>query len=183
MNVRWPCIALLAVLTLSGCTTLDSGVGAGEPQPSEMDKLRERMDRAEDRLNGLQMEQARLQNDFDALSKSVRGADTVSRSDLADIERRIQLLDAARDAEKKAIIDQLSQRIAEIMNGRQAKESSIAADSKARTQTGYEHVVKPRETLSGIAAAYKTTAAALMKANNLKDASLLRPGQKLFVPE
>jgi LysM repeat protein len=42
--------------------------------------------------------------------------------------------------------------------------------------------VKSGDTLSGIAARYKTTVATLMKLNNIKDPRLLRVGQVLKLP-
>jgi len=45
------------------------------------------------------------------------------------------------------------------------------------------HTVKAGETLSRIARRYGTTAAALVQLNGLRDAGLIRPGQKLKLPQ
>jgi len=45
------------------------------------------------------------------------------------------------------------------------------------------HTVKPRETVSSIAAAYGVTVRDLAAANKLRDADLLHPGQKLSIPQ
>lgn len=48
--------------------------------------------------------------------------------------------------------------------------------------TTYYHLVKPGETLSGIAFHYGVSVAAIVKANNLANASLIYVGQKLVIP-
>jgi LysM repeat protein len=102
---------------------------------------------------------------------------------LADLQRQVQALDAARDSDRKAMIDQLSKKIADLMNGRAGSAAGGGAASATKTQTGYEHIVKQGETLSEIAAAYKTSVGAILKANGLKSASSIKVGQKLFIPE
>lgn len=52
------------------------------------------------------------------------------------------------------------------------------AAAVAETQT---HIVQPGEHLGTIAAQYETTTAALIQANQLADASLIRPGQRLVI--
>jgi putative chitinase len=44
------------------------------------------------------------------------------------------------------------------------------------------HVVKSGETLTGIAARYGVTIAALQEANGIKDPNLINAGQKLVIP-
>jgi LysM repeat protein len=100
---------------------------------------------------------------------------------LLDFEKRLQAVDAAREADKKYIIETISQKVAGIVNTRAA--SPPSAPSRRTSEYGYEHVVKAGETLSEIAAAYKTTTDAIVKANGLKDANSIRAGQKLFIPE
>jgi LysM repeat protein len=55
-------------------------------------------------------------------------------------------------------------------------------------QKGYYHVVASGETLTLISAAYRqngvnVTVAEIQKANGLTDKSVLRIGQKLFIPK
>ncbi len=63
--------------------------------------------------------------------------------------------------------------------GSEAKASSSGSSAKAKT-----HIVKRGETLSAIAAKNGVTTAALLKANGMtaKQASRIRPGQKLTIP-
>jgi N-acetylmuramoyl-L-alanine amidase len=44
------------------------------------------------------------------------------------------------------------------------------------------HVVKTGQSLSGIAVLYQTSVAALKRANDLKDASHIRTGQRIVIP-
>ena len=73
---------------------------------------------------------------------------------------------------------------------KKAEEAAAAAIAKAapRSERGYEHVVQKGETLWAIARAYReqgvgVTAENIRIANNLKKDSILRIGQKLFIPK
>jgi murein DD-endopeptidase MepM/ murein hydrolase activator NlpD len=57
-----------------------------------------------------------------------------------------------------------------------------AATPYARKPQGSFHVVKPGESLFGIAKAYDVSLEELLRANRLKDAGQIRPGQRIFVP-
>jgi LysM repeat protein len=50
---------------------------------------------------------------------------------------------------------------------------------KAKNQV---YVVKSGDTISEISRKYRTTTKAILKANNLKENSIIRPGQKLLIP-
>jgi LysM repeat protein len=172
------CMICITVL-LAGCATLFES----EPTTAQGETPDEKMARLDEQVAGLKMEQARLQQECDALSKSIQNMTASNQSQLSDLQHQVQAIDAARESDRKAIIDQLSKRIADMMNGRAASSSGSSASSSQKTQTGYEHVVKSGETLSAIATAYKTSVASIMKANNLKTANSIRVGQKLFIPE
>ena len=45
-----------------------------------------------------------------------------------------------------------------------------------------EHIVQPGESLSTIAAAYKVKLGDVMQLNGIKNANIIRPGQKLLIP-
>jgi LysM repeat protein len=57
-------------------------------------------------------------------------------------------------------------------------ETVATAEASAGTQI---HIVQPGEHLGAIAAQYDTTTAALTRANQLADASLIKPGQRLVI--
>jgi LysM repeat protein len=85
-------------------------------------------------------------------------------------------MDRARDKLRQDIVDTLSSKIAEVMQKQ-------ASASRVRVEEGYEHVVKPGETLSQIAAAYGASIDLIIKANNIRKPDEIRAGQKLFIPE
>jgi TolA-binding protein len=63
-----------------------------------------------------------------------------------------------------------------------------SAPAPVKTQMGYYHVVAGGETLIMIRDAYRekgvdVTASAIRKANGLTETSVLKPGQKLFIPK
>lgn len=58
----------------------------------------------------------------------------------------------------------------------QAKVNQLLGDEVTKTYT-----VKSGDTLSGIASKYKTTVAKLVKDNNIKNANLIYPGQKIVI--
>ena len=167
---------------LAGCATFESHE-SGAPDPTE--QLQERVDKVEERLSGIQMEQARLQRDLDKLQQQVAqsASGAVTPAQLAELEHRLQTVDAAREADKKALYDQLSRRIAEILSGRATAAASSGSDSaRAGGGSRNEHVVQPGETLSQIAAQHKKSVSAILKANGLKDANSIHAGQKLVIP-
>jgi len=62
------------------------------------------------------------------------------------------------------------------------------ATTPPKTQKGYYHIVESGETLTLICTAYRqqgvnVTIAEIQKANNLTDKSVLKVGQKLFIPK
>lgn len=83
---------------------------------------------------------------------------------------------------KKEIVDEISTKVSKIVAA-SASSTSQGNYTTNGNQVGYEHVVQPGETISQIAAAYGVTTKSIMRANNIKDARLLRAGTTLFIPE
>jgi membrane-bound lytic murein transglycosylase D len=63
-----------------------------------------------------------------------------------------------------------------------ASRSSRSSDKSAARTAAREHVVKSGETLWGIARMYDSTVVAIQRANDMKDDSPIRAGQKLRIP-
>ena len=99
-------------------------------------------------------------------------------NDLQALDARIKALDAAREADKKAIIDQLAKELASMSGSHGGK----TAPPPTTATTGSEHIVAAGETLSSIAKSTGTTIADLKKANSLTSDSL-KVGQKLVIPK
>jgi LysM repeat protein len=100
------------------------------------------------------------------------------------MDGRLRALDAAREKDRQELLDRLSSKMSEILRGHAA--SSSARRPAARRQasdTGYEHEVKPGETLSAIAAAYGVSVKAILDNNDVKNPDRLQVGQRLFIPD
>jgi peptidoglycan hydrolase CwlO-like protein len=148
-------------------------------QQADMEKMRENVQRIQEKINGLELEQQNLQREIG----SMRGApkeDMVIRNRLDTLERQVQSLASARDADRKQIVNQVASIVGASSGGSSGKSSS--GRSSGGSQTGVEHEVESGQTLSAIAAAYKVSASSIRKANSLKS-DTLRVGQKLFIPK
>ena len=121
------------------------------------------------RYQQLQKTLEKIQADLTQLRQAVATAGGTSPAELKMLEDRIAAVDAARQKDRQAIIDQL------------AKELSGAGKSPV-TGDGKEHIVAKGETLSSIAKTYGITVADLKKANNLTGTDI-KIGQKLTLPK
>ena len=178
-------LAIMGIgILLAGCvTTEDPSLRMRERE--DLLVLHENLNRMEGRVETMEMEYRRLQQEIMSL-KNNSYADTQQRSTQARLdamEQRLTTLDAAREQDRKAIIEQISARVSDVMRGSGATQHSGKQAAGAAAGYGYEHEVRAGETLSAIAAAYKVSAKIIVEANDLKDPNHLRPGQKLFIPK
>ena len=173
-------LCILTVCSLAGCTTYDDSRSAVQENENLL-VLREDVNRCNDRLKTMEIEQQHIMNEIQQLR--AKGQDENTKIKLDEMERRITALDAARASDRQAIIDQLSGNVAKMMGGTAASKTATKKVAASTSDTGYEHVVKEGETLSAIAAAYKVKPSAIIEANNLKNPDNLRKGQKLFIPQ
>ena len=181
--------AMIAVVTAglmlagTGCVTMMDDKNLARQQ-ADFDTIRSDTDALKERLNGIQMEQQALARDIEALRKTPR-EDTAARARLDQLEQQIRALNAARESDRKQIVDDLSHKVAAVVGSATSGSSGggrTTSGRAAEAETGYEHVVKSGETLSAIAQAYKVGVSAVMRANNMKTSDRLRVGQKLFIP-
>ena len=137
------------------------------------EKVSKLMAQSEDlqfRYQQLQKTIEKLQTDLVELRKAVAASGGDSPSELKRLEDRIAAVDAARQKDRQAIIDQL------------AKELSGSPTGKNPTKSdGKEHVVQKGENLTAIAHQYGVSVADLKKANNLTGNDI-KVGQKLALP-
>ncbi|MCA1808464.1 MAG: LysM domain-containing protein [Kiritimatiellia bacterium] len=160
-----------------GCVTTDN------PQARMHERedfliMRDSLTRLEGRMEGLEMEYRRLLNEIETLRRTLGEGGTQQRAvqdRLNTLEQRLTALDAARERDRQAIVDQLTGRITQVMQQ--------GGGTRTGGGTGYEHVVQAGETLSAIATAYKVSARVIIEANDLKNPDHLRQGQKLFIPQ
>jgi LysM repeat protein len=142
--------------------------------------LDERLSRLRADVDALQFNQQQIQQDIKQLQTQLAEArqsgPSASVNDLQALEARVKALDAARETDKKAIIDQLAKELAAMSGSRGA-----ATTQSSGAANGNEYTVQKGDTLSSIAKNSGVTVAGLRKANNLTSDSL-KVGQKLVIP-
>ena len=178
MRAKWLCLLMVCALAaVSGCMTL----GEQEEQErqdardrAELERVKASLQTLQEKIDGLATAQEQLARQVEDLKGAARKDSGILRDKLAEVDAQLKAAETARQELRTQITDDLAKRFAEITKGQ--------ASSGRGVQQGYEHTVQQGETLSKIAAAYKKSVAAIMKANNLKTATI-RAGQKLFIPE
>ncbi len=172
------CLGLAGLLLCLnvGCVTMVDEASLAQQQ-ADYDRMQEDMQRLNEKLGGIQLEQQNLAREIEGLRKAPR-EDLVTKNRLDTLDRQVQSLAAGREADRKQIVSDLSHKVAAIVG----TSSSSSGRSGGGAETGYEHVVESGQTLSTIAAAYKVRVASIKKANNLKS-DIVRVGQKLFIPK
>lgn len=96
-------------------------------------------------------------------------------SRISALEVSLKRLDEQRQKDREEIVNVLTNRISEVMRQQQATARPVAR--------GETHVVAAGETLSAIAAAWEVSTQAIIRANNLRNADVLRVGQTLVIPQ
>jgi hypothetical protein len=180
-------LALAALVAPTGCVV--------NPQEQQMIMAQQREDallvqdelrRLRGRIDALEMEIARMNQQVVGAgaeqTRSTQAQLSGLNATIDDLQRRIRAVDAAREADKKEIVDSLSKRMAGLMASAPRTGGSSGGSRRAISNEGYEHTVAPGETLSAIAKAYNARTADIIQANNLQSADVLRVGQKLFIP-
>ena len=163
-------------------------VAFGEDQTvaQQLSILDERLSKLRADVDALQFNQQQIQQDIKQVQSQVEevrhAGPSASANDLQALEAKVKALDAAREKDKKAIIDQLSKELASIGGSHGGTASSTAPKGGETTGDDHSvHVVQSGETLTSIAKSAGVTIADLRKANNLTSDSL-KVGQKLTIP-
>lgn len=148
----------------------------------------ERMRRLEGDIESLRMEIADLRAAVDNAQANVAtttGAQISGvQGSVENMQERIAVLESARISDKEELVERLTRTIKELVN---ASPAATARQGDTRvasgSQYGYEHVVQSGENLSSIARAYGVSMKAIVEANGLKNADVLKVGQTLFIPD
>ena len=142
--------------------------------------LDERLSKLRADVDALQANEQQIHQDVKQLQAQLAEArqsgPSASVNDLQALEARVKALDAAREADKKAILEQLAKELAAMSGSRGA-----AATQSSGAAAGNEYIVQKGDTLTSIAKNRGVTVAELRKANNLTSDSL-KVGQKLVIP-
>ncbi|MEI6971529.1 MAG: LysM domain-containing protein [bacterium] len=187
-NAFMTCSLVTIGLVLGGCTTVpgkEERARAG--MQTGIRNMQEDINRINGRQDQLEVTVEDLRRDILATGAGDAGGKASIEQRLTAMENRIKFIDEAREADKREIIEKLSQRVADVIN-KDRGVSSGPAGGGVRVSTGEgaageaRHVVKEKETLSGIAQKYGVTVEALVTANRLKSANVVRVGQTLVIP-
>jgi len=161
----------------------------------DVQSLQEQLGKTQLQLEVLEQKQQQILDSFDRLLKNQQSLTARLETLSAQTETRFSALPEREQAVKKEIVTEVSQQIQAL-----AKETNkaIAALAEARTttpnvnvrtrfsddypETGVAHVVKPGETISGIARQYGSTIDYIMNANRIANATGLKAGETIFVP-
>lgn len=141
-----------------------------------IDILEEKVNRLTAIVEDLEFRQKKMEEQIAKVKEDLRsigGGD--NSADIKALQERIAAIDAAREKDKRIIIDELARQLAAISSGK-----PVTGGSKPTS--GSEHVVQKGETLSSIAKAKGCTIAELKKLNNLTSDNL-NIGQKLAIPQ
>ena len=142
--------------------------------------LEERLSKLRADVDALQVNEQQIQQDIKQLQAQLgearQSGPSASVNDLQALEARVKALDAAREADKKAIIDQLAKELAAMSGSRGA-----APTQSSGTVASNEYTVQKGDTLTSIAKNRGVSVAELRKANSLTSDSL-KVGQKLVIP-
>lgn len=99
---------------------------------------------------------------------------------VAELQKQVRALDAARATDRAAIYDDITKKVASLVK---TSAPAPSKTSKPISNTGFEHIVQPGESLSKIAAAYGVKMDIIAQANNISNPANIRIGQKLFIPD
>lgn len=174
------------LLAGAGCMMVPPNDDPPPATKAEVQYLRDELRRMNDRLQASEAQVGDIQRtaySAEANRPATASAAEVAalRDQISDLQRQVRALDAARAADKREIYDDITKKVTELV--KKVTPPASSSSKKAASQTGYEHVVQPGETLSAIAQAYGVKMDAVLKANNIKNADSIRVGQKLFIPD
>lgn len=167
-------LGVLSVATASSVPAQDQTIG------QQVSILDERVSKLRADVDAIQANQQQIQQDLKQVQAQIadlhQSGPSASVNDLQALEARVKALDAARETDKKAIIDQLAKELAAMSGSHGGSPATTAGAGN-----GNEYVVQKGDNLTLIAKNNGVTVAELRKANNLTSDSL-KVGQKLVIP-
>jgi LysM repeat protein len=175
-----------AIVSIVCAVTVVSATAEEQTAVQQLSILDERLGKLRADVDALQFSQQQLQQDLKQIREQLeevrRAGPNASANDLQALEARVRALDAARETDKKVILDQLAKELAK-MSGSHGEGTTSTSKVTDTTSDGRAvHVVQSGETLTAIAKSSGVTIADLRKANNLTSDSL-KVGQKLVIPQ
>lgn len=194
-------LCVLGIYFLNYQTILAADEGSLE-QEAERQYNEERFRKLNSVIEDLMAANEAMQKKINALTEEVRllraelnrvSNNSVSKSDLEELDKKINQVNQSREEDKKVILDniekltKLSQTV--IKQKTEPVSNTQGADTTQKIpDKGYYYVIKKGDFLSGIVDAYrkegvKVTLEQVLKANpGLKPEKII-PGQKIFIPD
>jgi nucleoid-associated protein YgaU len=191
MRLAHRCAVVLALCGLwlaGGCAAFwEDPSRAAQREREDALVAEERLRQLAGRIESLEMESVAVRKELERVRQQ---AETAGASRLraleeqgAALDRRLRESEAAREKDRREIVDTLSQRMAELLQASASAAGRQTSAARRGNRSGWEHEVKSGESLSAIAAAYGVRVADIVQANQLRDEHRIRVGQKLFIPE
>jgi LysM repeat protein len=162
---------------LGTCAFLSTPTRGADASAENVGILEEKVNRLTAMVEDIQFRQKKFEEDLTKVKddlREVRGGD--STADIKALQDRVAAIDAAREKDKKIIIDELARQLASICSGKPV------TGGGSKSVTGNDYVVQKGDTLSSIAKGAGCTVADLRKLNNLTG-NTINVGQKLAIPQ
>src|SRR5271169_1692701 len=120
-------------MVLVACTVTGLSARAQEQTTAQqLSILDERLSKLRADVDALQFNQQQIQQDIKQIQGQMddvhHAGPSASANDLAALDARVKALDAAREADKKAIIDQLAKELAKMSGGHAGNSSAPSTD-------------------------------------------------------
>ena len=177
--------ALLRIAAVSVACVVGAASAPAQEQTvsQQLSIFDERLSKLRADVDALQFSQQQIQQDLKQVQAQLeelrRSGPSASANDIQALEARVRAIDAARENDKKVILDQLAKGLATLGGPRGGAPPPSSPPAAAG---GNEYVVQKGETLTSIAKSHGVTVAELRKANNLTT-DALKVGQKLVIPK
>jgi LysM repeat protein len=175
--------AILSVLCLAGA---QSAPAEDQTIGQQVSILDERLSKLRADVDAIQASQQQIEQDLKQVQAQLaevhQSGPSASANDLEALEARVKALDAARETDKKVILDQLAKELASMNGSHGGGGGGGAVNPSTAPANGNEYVVQKGDNLTLIAKNNGVTVADLRKANNLTSDSL-KVGQKLVIPQ
>lgn len=173
-------MTLLCATSAFGQRTISPASQAFAQQAQALREIQYSLQALSAKVEALEQQQFTLASRLAALE---RGGNAATKDDLAALRADFDALKNEQGKMRGEIVSDLSNKIKTIAEKQRAAAAAAAEQQRAVQKSGYTHVVEAGQTISAIAQAYKVSAASIMKANKIKDATKIRVGQELFIPD
>lgn len=175
-RIIYSSILFLSLFVLTGCVTTSSERANREMRmQSQIMNMKAELNRIKGEVDGLVSGREEMYRQIESLQASMDSNFRVLGGEIKNLSQGLQATSVSREQLKQEIINKMSKNVEALIK--------TQAPAVHTGQTGREHIVEQGHTLSTIAAAYKVSTKAIIKANNIKNPDHLKIGQVLFIPE